>query len=281
MNARQRDCWSSALVALALSCASCDTSPPGHSEEPATHARPSTEQLMNATYAGVYDVPVRLSSGRFEGEPFQPGAASRPTLILILDHVAFDDLDGDGAEEAAVLLVESSGGSGSFVYLAIVALRDGGPDNVATTLIGDRVTVASIDTGDSSVFLRVVPRQPGHPPGRSPREIVREWELRDGVLVERKIRFDLTSIDKDGLIGPADGKRALSYEFCVPNAPEYLDEIASVDPSAEAQRAKGRIGCTTDEVLFIGSTHQPDYLEVLETLASRPYIERIEQAFFE
>ena len=31
-----------------------------------------------------------------------------------------------------------------------------------------------------------------------------------------KITFDMSRLDKDGLYGPPNGKRALSYEFCIP-----------------------------------------------------------------
>lgn len=33
----------------------------------------------------------------------------------------------------------------------------------------------------------------------------------------RKITFDITRLDPDGLYGPPDGKRARSYEFCIPD----------------------------------------------------------------
>ena len=33
----------------------------------------------------------------------------------------------------------------------------------------------------------------------------------------RKVEFDLSHIDGDGLRGPADGKVAVSYEFCIPD----------------------------------------------------------------
>ena len=35
-------------------------------------------------------------------------------------------------------------------------------------------------------------------------------------VVAAKIRFDLSVLDDSGLYGPADGLRALDYEFCIP-----------------------------------------------------------------
>jgi hypothetical protein len=98
----------------------------------------------------------------------------------------------------------------------------------------------------------------------------------------RKIGFDLTSLDEAGLYGPPDGLRSLSYEFCIPAGQGFTAEVRSVDPTAQVYaRAKGRIGCRAGQRLVIGQTHQAHYREVLQELAGLPYVERIEQAFFE
>ena len=54
-----------------------------------------------------------------------------------------------------------------------------------------------------------------------------------------------------------------------------------IDGSVVMHRARGRIGCRPKELLCIGSTHQPAYLEVLQALSQLPYVARIDQAFFE
>jgi hypothetical protein len=77
---------------------------------------PTLLELRNATYAGLEDlaVPVTLEERRWEGEPFEPGAASRPSVVLAPGFRLTGDLDGDGAEEAVVVLAQSSGGSGTW-----------------------------------------------------------------------------------------------------------------------------------------------------------------------
>jgi hypothetical protein len=47
------------------------------------------------------------------------------------------------------------------------------------------------------------------------------------------------------------------------------------------RRSRGRIGCTGDQYLCVGSTHQPGFRAVLARLARLPYIDRIEQSFGE
>ena len=98
-----------------------------------------------------------------------------------------------------------------------------------------------------------------------------------------KIQFDLNQLDEEGLAGPKDGKVALHYEFCVPNTTAYIRAVQKIDPSLQIQAGStGRIGCLRGkEVLCLGSTHQPNYRDILYQLASLEYIEKIQQTFFE
>lgn len=175
---------------LLVSLVACERATEPSAEQAAVSGAttaPSLEQLSNATYQGVYDRPVRLSAGRFEGEPFEPGAASRPTLALMPDPIAYADLDGDDAQEAVVLLVESSGGSGSFVYLAVVALVQGEPKNLATELIGDRVSVVSLKADRGRIQARLMAGRPAAASGPLTRLIPREWDFRSGALFEQAV----------------------------------------------------------------------------------------------
>jgi len=96
--------------------------------------------------------------------------------------------------------------------------------------------------------------------------------------VTRKIRFDLNQLDEFGLYGPDDGKRSLSYEFCVPNSLAAIETVQDIDPTLVIYlHSPGRVGCNAMEVLAIGETHQPNYREVLLSLASLDSIERIER----
>jgi heat shock protein HslJ len=109
--------------------------------------------LGEATYRGIYDQPVTLTNGRYAGEPFVPGGESRPTLTLVEPLTARGDLNGDGEQEAAALLVAQSGGSGDFLYLAAMALTDAGARNLATTALGDRVQVRRLRIADGQILL--------------------------------------------------------------------------------------------------------------------------------
>ena len=82
---------------------------------------PTPSELAHATYSGVMNEPVTLISGRWEGEPYVDGGASRPAVGLVEHFILPGDLNGDGLDEAVTLLWESSGGSGNRLYLAVVA----------------------------------------------------------------------------------------------------------------------------------------------------------------
>ena len=156
---------------------------PGPGAQPAPEGL-SQQELANATYQGIYEEPVTLTDGKYEGEPFVEGGASRPTVTLIPGPIAYGDLNGDGQAEAVVLLAESSGGSGTFVYLAVVANQDGQPVNVATTLLGDRVQVNSMQIENNQLVVDMVQAGPDDPMCCPSQQVIKTYELQGGQLVE-------------------------------------------------------------------------------------------------
>ena len=99
---------------------------------------------------------------------------------------------------------------------------------------------------------------------------------------KQKIRFDLSTLNEDGLRGPPDGFRSLTYEFCIPAEQSCLDEVTRIDPTAQSTiGSHGRIHCPPDRHLVMGNTHQTNFRVVLFRLAGLTYVERIEESFFE
>lgn len=111
----------------------------------------ASDSLETATISGIYENPINLKDGRYEGEPFVPGAASRPTVILLPEPRARSDVNADGSPESLVVLAESSGGSGTFLYLAVVGEDGGRFQSIATTLLGDRVRVEGVSADGANV----------------------------------------------------------------------------------------------------------------------------------
>jgi hypothetical protein len=150
--------------------------------EPPTPGALTWFDLRDLSYQGIYAEPVQLEDGNFVGEPFVEGGASRPTVALV-QH-AFGHLNRDGIADAAVLLSESSGGSGTFIYLAAVLSQDAEFVNVATTFIGDRTNVTSIAVGGGEITLETVTHGPDDPMCCPSVHVTYTYSLQSDQLVE-------------------------------------------------------------------------------------------------
>jgi hypothetical protein len=138
------------------------------------------DSVGNLTYTGIYPEAVTLQDGVYTGEPLVSGGASRPTVTLT--QVAAGDLNGDGEEDAAVVLAEDSGGSGTFIYLAAVVTEAGTMTNTATILLGDRWQINSLTIIKGEISLDVL-RPGANDPQCCPSEhVIQHYILQDGQL---------------------------------------------------------------------------------------------------
>lgn len=154
----------------------------GGTDESATSVLPASP-FANTTYTGIYEEPVTLTDGSFEGEPFVEGGASRPTVQLT-DVVAMGDLNGDGIDDGAAILTESSGGSGTFYYLAALIDEAGEFTNVATTLLGDRTRIESMRIEEGTIVVELVTHGPDDALCCPTQEEIHTYELIDGALID-------------------------------------------------------------------------------------------------
>lgn len=152
------------------------------SEKQKSPAPPSLDQLKNATYSGVLEHPITLKDGIYEGPPFVEGGVSRPRVTLWNNFVAYGDLDWTPGDEAAVLLIENSGGSGGHIYLAVVSTSGGQTANIATTLVGDRTEIRSLYITSHKIVMDVVEAGP-QDPACCPTQLARKsYAFRNGTL---------------------------------------------------------------------------------------------------
>ena len=114
------------------------------------------DMLRNGTYnAPAFGKTVKLVNGAYSG--------ADSYSVLMLDTVAFGDLNGDGVVDAAILLVESGGGSGAFVSLIPVLNLAGAPSQAGQVQLGDRVQVTAMKIASSAVSLDMVVPGPNDP----------------------------------------------------------------------------------------------------------------------
>ncbi|TMF53017.1 MAG: hypothetical protein E6I19_13865, partial [Chloroflexi bacterium] len=140
------------------------------------------QSLLNATYTtSITPRGAALRDGTFEAVA-APGSASKISVRLA-DIAAFGDLDGNLAPDAAVVLVSSGGGSGTFVELAAVRNERGAAHPVATVLLGDRILVREVRIETRRILVRLRARGATDPFSLRTREISRHYALDGNSLV--------------------------------------------------------------------------------------------------
>ena len=196
---------------------------------------PTAEELANATYAGTEEGPVTLVDGHWQGEPYAEGGASRPTVGLVEDFSLAGDLDGDGREEVVVTLWQSSGGSGTFNYVAVVGRKNDEITNLGTAALGDRVQVRSGRIDGGVIIFDVV--QPGEADAACcPSQLAtRTWSLADDQLKEG----DALVTGKLSLATVAGTEWVLTHF----NRNETILEGAEVTLAFEHDRISGKSAC--------------------------------------
>ena len=123
---------------------------------------PTLKELKNASYSGIEGLKgsVKLVDGKWKGGPYGKGSASRPVVSLVGDLRITGDLDGNGTDDAVVLLNYAPGGTGQLLHLAVMARKKGKIENVVTTLIGDRVQIRDVRIESRRLFVGVVQAGP-------------------------------------------------------------------------------------------------------------------------
>jgi heat shock protein HslJ len=229
------------LTLAALAWVSVGCGPAGTPSEPADpNAVASTlsrEQLANMTYEGIEGGSVELTDGRFLGEPFQEGGASRLSVELLDEMTAFGDLDGDGTDDAAVLLAESSGGSGTRILLSVVRARSGEPASYGAALVGDRPQIRSMRISDRGIRLELVDQGPEDPACCPTHFWTQHWALVEGKLTQVSAEMDgRLSL---GALGEGDWVLThLDIERPAPEQPEITVRF-------EEGRVAGSSGCNS------------------------------------
>ncbi len=196
---------------------------------------PTLDELRNIAYAGIYDEPVQLVNGVYEGEPFVPGGAARPRVELISDLYVTADIDSDGTQEAFVLLNENSGGTGQLLYLAAVAHAEGKARNVGTVRIGDRVDVMTLRAANGTATLEYVAPGPGEPACCPTLMVSSVYGLKDGELAELS-REGLGTLSLEQLAGAPWRLTGLGWDDPIPDG-------VSITAEFEPDRISGSTGC--------------------------------------
>lgn len=116
--------------------------------------------LKNTTYHIGELGTIRLNNGVFKR---QYGEDATQMHQVNLEKIAFGDLNGDGVNDAAVILAWQNGGIGTFKYLVALQNSSGLPQQIDSILLGDRVQIDGLPIASGAVALEMVTHAPKDP----------------------------------------------------------------------------------------------------------------------
>jgi len=120
---------------------------------------------VNATYI-IEGSEITLKDGYSE-MAVRPDSATKIRTFALGDMVE-GDLDDDGDEDAALLLVHDPGGSGTFYYVAVAENVSGRHRGTNGVRLGDRIAPKDLRIRNSVVIARYAERGPSGPMSTAP-----------------------------------------------------------------------------------------------------------------
>jgi len=115
-------------------------------------------------------------------EPGADGSATK-TVVKLHDRMAFGYAAG-GQQLAVAVLVTDPGGSGTFYDLAALVFEDGGPQHVASALLGDRVQIQSLALENGEIVVKMMTQGPDDPMCCPKQRVVERYALQGEELVQ-------------------------------------------------------------------------------------------------
>ncbi len=109
---------------------------------------------------------VKLLGGIAQQEA-TPSSASMSTT-KVFGELTLGDLNGDGQNDAALILMQERGGSGTFYYLAVAYSSTTGIIGTNALLLGDRVAPQTLEIRDGLIIVNYATRKLDEPMSASP-----------------------------------------------------------------------------------------------------------------
>ena len=170
-------------LALALSISACNLQAPPTSTSvpsvavtdtllppapsPTTPSLPSTPTIAGLSLAGLqngtYHTPAFGKTFTLVNGSFSSTTATGTYTAEMVKIYALGDLNGDGVEDAAIILAENDGGTGVFETVIAVFDEGGSPVQASELLLGDRVQIDSMNISSNVIHLGVHVQGPNDP----------------------------------------------------------------------------------------------------------------------
>jgi heat shock protein HslJ len=210
--------------------------------------------------------------------PAAPASSSR-IRTQILGEPAVADLDGDGNDDAVVVLTQQTGGTGTFFYLAAAVATPQGLAGTQGVLLGDRIALDSVSVLDGRITVRYRTRAANQSFAEAP-AIER---IRDFVLAGDE--QSLTEVARD-FEGEADaGRMSLTMKTWVWIRTRYNDDTVKQpqEPGAftltfSPEGMQGTTDCNSFRSEFAVQDQQISFERTLA--ATRSFCARSQEAEF-
>ena len=209
------------------------------------------QKPSDATYM-IDGRPFTLAGGRVTIEAF-PGAASK-TVIEVSGEPVIGDLDNDGVPDAALLLVETNGGSGTFYHVVAAFNRDNHFVGTRAVLLGDRIVPQQLSIRYGIVIVDYLDRRPGEAMATPPTQGVSKYlAARAGRLAEIPLAENQVIAAGEVVIG----HEVRSFTPCGADDAAWLIGISPALPAMQASYHLNMSDASPYAPLFMVLTGQP------------------------
>lgn len=166
---------------------------------------------LNATYT-VENQKVRLVDGRSEIQAV-PGSATK-IITSVFNKPVFGNIDGKNGVDAAVILKQDSGGSGTFYYIAAAFSENGFYRGTRAVLLGDRIAPQRLNIRNGVIIVNYKDRRFDEPMAKAPSVDISKYLVFDGIALEAKGSFSKEEEVLSGWI--VVGHEVRSFNPCSP-----------------------------------------------------------------
>lgn len=133
---------------------------------PTETSEPMIFDPMNASYV-IDGETVTLINGQEEKELVPQSASKR--LTIAWNQVVKADLNNDGLDDAALILMQNSGGSGTFFYVAVALSNEAGKAvGTNAVFLGDRIFMENISISGNLITVDYLDRAKDEPMAAEP-----------------------------------------------------------------------------------------------------------------
>jgi hypothetical protein len=96
-----------------------------------------------------------------------------------------------------------------------------------------------------------------------------------------KIDLPLNKLDKNGLIGPHDGKVSVDYVFCIPQSDLNIQTVEKISSKIKIDRNNNFFCRGNNMLTCIGNTGHKKYKRTLRKLSNLDFVNKIESVDWE